>query len=300
MDFGSVAIGESATVNITCTTQIAITKINGCITQDQTFQCRNSTLPTGPLAKGASFTFPVVWNLTQASINDAQNASFGHVLPGVVSTVLDIYTTNAVTGYSTDLPLSIGGITISKTPFLAISPQEVDFGGIVIGSGSATSGLEGAIIISNLGSQVLTFLGFSWEDATEGSPSFNVSTAPDGSKTVGDGFTSASFPNVGSSIAVGGSITIPLLFKINAVGLYSSILTIFSNGGNQDVLFVGSASTSPIANISVSTMEGGWDNSEPLVMDFGNVFQGATVSRSIRLCNEGGSPMTVTKSKVRF
>jgi iron transport multicopper oxidase len=297
IDFGGVSIGSTATVSITCTAQIPINKVTGCTTQDKTFQCLNSSLPVGPLAKGASFTFPVVWNLTQSSINDAQNVSFGHVLPGVQSTVLDLYTQNGVTGYSTDLPLSIGGTTISQTPFLAISPQEVDFGGIVVGSPTAESGLSGAVIISNLGSQVLVFTGFAWDDGTESDVYYNLTTASDGSSIVGYGFTAASFPNVGDTIAAGSSITIPLKFKINNVGSYSSILTIWSNGGSQYVLLAGSASTNPVANISVSTIEGGWDYEVPVLMDFGNVLAGTTVVENIRLCNSGGSAMTVTKSK---
>jgi iron transport multicopper oxidase len=32
-------------------------------------------------------------------------------------------------------------------------------------------------------------------------------------------------------------------------------------------------------------------------MDFGNVLAGTTVSESIRICNSGGSALTITKSK---
>jgi iron transport multicopper oxidase len=63
------------------------------------------------------------------------------------------------------------------------------------------------------------------------------------------------------------------------------------------VLLTNSASTAPIANIPVSTIEGGWDFSEPVKMDFGNVLAGTTVSRNIRICNSGGSALTITKSK---
>jgi iron transport multicopper oxidase len=118
----------------------------------------NSTLPTGPLAQGATFSFPVTWNLTQASINFAQNASFGKELPGVASTNLDIYTTNSVAKYSNILPVSLTGNTVSQTAFLTISPPEVDFGGVVVGSQAAVSGLSAAMIISNLGAENLTFL----------------------------------------------------------------------------------------------------------------------------------------------
>lgn len=162
VDFGEVAIGSTATQIINCTAQIAITSVNGCTTGDKTWQCVNSTLPQGPLSQGTNFSFPVTWNLTQASINDAQNASFGHVLPGVASTSLDLYTTNAIPKYSTLVPVSLSGTTVSKGPFLDIAPAEVDLGGIVVGSQSALTGLSGTVIISNIGAQAMNILGSAW------------------------------------------------------------------------------------------------------------------------------------------
>lgn len=69
VDFGDVAIGTAATQTVSCTALIPLTSVDGCTTGDATWHCNNSTLPKGPLAKGASFTFPVTWNLTQSSIN---------------------------------------------------------------------------------------------------------------------------------------------------------------------------------------------------------------------------------------
>ena len=82
-------------------------------------------MPKGPVAQGASFSFPVTWNLTQSSINDAQNASFGKVLPGAQSTSLELFTTNAVAKYSTVLPISLSGVTVSQDAFFTISPPAV-------------------------------------------------------------------------------------------------------------------------------------------------------------------------------
>jgi iron transport multicopper oxidase len=95
VDFGDVAIGSTSTRIVNCTTLIPITSINGCTTGDGTFQCANSTLPKGALVTGATFSFPVTWNLTQSSINDAQNASFGKILPGPQTTSLVIFTTSS-------------------------------------------------------------------------------------------------------------------------------------------------------------------------------------------------------------
>jgi iron transport multicopper oxidase len=296
VDFGDVSIGSTATRIINCTALIAITSINGCATGNKEFQCNNATLPKGPLAQGATFSFPVTWNLTQSSINDAQNASFGTVLPGVAGTNLDIYTTNVPAKYSNDLPISLTGNTVSQDPFLTINPPEVDFGGIVICSQAAQSGLDAAIILSNVGAQNLTFLGSAWTGSImPGDGPIVWNNISNG--YLGSGFRSISLPKVGDTLATGASISVPLNFLASATGAYTTFVQFWTTGGNKDVVLTGSASTAPIANISVSTIEGGWDYSEPVVMDFGNVGAGNTTSRYIQICNSGGSALTVTKSK---
>ncbi|KAL3426632.1 WSC domain-containing protein-like protein 3 [Phlyctema vagabunda] len=297
VNFGDVAIGSTATQIVNCTTNIAITKINGCGTSDGTFQCDNSTLPQGPLAQGATFTFPVTWNLTQSSINDAQNASFGKVSPGSVGASLNIYTTNAVPKYSTILPISLSGKTVSKKAFLSISPPAVDLGGIVVGSDNSKSGRTAAVILSNIGVETLTFTGRAWTETLdlEDGPIEYTNITDDGD--LGSGFSSSDLPEVGSTLTSGASVTIPILFLADATGAYSTFLQFWTNGGNGYILLSGSASTAPIANISISTVEGGWDYSEPVIMEFGNVLSGTTISRDIRICNEGGSALSISKSK---
>jgi iron transport multicopper oxidase len=56
VDFGSLALGETTTATVSCTAVIAITKINGCITEDKTWQCLNSSLPQGALAAVSTYT----------------------------------------------------------------------------------------------------------------------------------------------------------------------------------------------------------------------------------------------------
>ncbi|KAM3075142.1 hypothetical protein ACMFMF_005823 [Clarireedia jacksonii] len=296
VDFGQVAIGSTGTQLVNCTVQIAITSVNGCTTGDKTWQCLNSTLPQGPLAQGATFSFPITWNLTQASINDAQNASFGHVLPGVASTSLDIYTTNAVPKYSTVVPVSLSGTTVSKSPFLNIAPAEVDLGGIVVGSQAVSSGLSGTVIVSNIGAKMLNILGTAWTpniSPDDSSPIYTNIT----NGSLGNGFSSTDIPKAGDTIASGGSITIPLNFLSNVTGAYSTFVEFWTDGGNGNVYLTGSASTAPVANISIATTEGGWDFSKPALMNFGNVLAGTTVTSYIRICNSGGSALLITKSK---
>lgn len=83
----------------------------------------------GPLAQGATFTFPVTWNLTQYNLSDAPNSSTGKIQPGFTSTNLDIFTENLVSQYSTLCPISLTGTEVAQGPYFSIKPIEVDFGG---------------------------------------------------------------------------------------------------------------------------------------------------------------------------
>lgn len=298
VNYGDLPIGSTATQTINCTALIAITSINGCVALDKTFECNNSTLPKGALAKGATFSFPVTWNLTQASIDNAQNASFGKVLPGVVGTSLDIYTTNGASGFSSILPISLTGNTVSQSAYLSISPPAVDLGGLVVGSASSTSGLTGVVTIQNLGAQSLTFLGVAWtnQNPTGGEVvTYNNITNGD----LGNGFTSSSIPKEGDTLGSGASVSIPLGFYTSQTGTYATFLNFWTTGGISDVLLGASAATPSVANISigVSQTSGPWNYSQPSAMNFGNVVAGTTVSQYIRICNSGGSALHVTKSK---
>jgi iron transport multicopper oxidase len=63
---------------------------------------------------------------------NAPNASFGNTTPGVKSTALTLLTTNAVTGYSTQFPISLTGTEVSSKAYLSLTPITVDYGGVVI------------------------------------------------------------------------------------------------------------------------------------------------------------------------
>jgi iron transport multicopper oxidase len=209
---------------------------------------------------------------------------------------LNIYTTNAVPQYSNLLPVSLQGNTVSQSAFFTISPPEVDFGGLVIGSDGATSGLSGSVILSNLGAQTMNFLGSAWTDnldAQNGPVVFTNITNGD----LGAGFTSSSLPQVGDIVGAGQSLTIPLTFHATATGAYSTFVQWWTTGGTGYLILTASGSTAPVANISVSTVEGGWNYYEPVTLDFGNVPAGTTQSKYIRICNSGGSTLTITKSK---
>lgn len=304
VDFGDVKIGTTKTVRVECQALIPITKINGLTIGDKTFQASNASLPQGALNTGDTFSFSVVWNLTEASIKDTPGGSFASVSPGVKTSSLVIYTTNGVAKYSNSLPLTLQGNEVSSDAFLSLSPPEVDFGGIVVGSPGAATGLDSSFIISNIGSSPLKITGYGWSgtdmDDDDGGDGYvssytNVTTTKDGRSVIGEGFTSSDLPAVGSFVAAGKSLTIPVNFNANKVGNYQSVFNIWTNGGTKYVLLTGSATTAPIAKLAVETSEGGWDPSG--IMDFGIVQAGTTVTRRLRICNEGGSALLITKSK---
>ncbi|KAL8879655.1 MAG: hypothetical protein Q9198_002774, partial [Flavoplaca austrocitrina] len=305
VDFGDVTIGTAKTVQVQCQALIPITKINGLTTGDKTYQASNASLPQGALKIGDTFSFPVIWNLTEAAIKDTPGGSFGSVAPGVKTSFLVITTTNGVAQYSNSLPITLQGNEVSSAAFLSLSPPEVDFGGIVVGSPGAATGLDSSFIISNIGSSPLKIIGYGWsgadmddngEQGGDGSVSSytNVTTTAEGS-VIGEGFTSSNLPAVGYILAAGKSLTVPIKFNSDEVGNYQSVFYIWTNGGAKYVLLTGSATTSPIAKLATETSEGGWDTSG--IMDFGMVMAGTTVTRRLRICNEGGSPLQITKSK---
>ncbi len=294
VDFGDVTIGSVKTVTVQCTALIPITKLNGLYIRDATFQASNSSLPQGSLAQGAQFSFPVTWNLTQASIQDATGASFGSVSPGVKTSYLVLSTTNGVEQYSNSLPITLQGNEVSSTAFLALTPQEVDFGGLVVGSPGAATGLDSSFTISNTGSSPLMILGYAYT-GTSGEVNYTNTTTSNGKTVMGDGFTSSGLPAVKSTISAGQSLTVPINFNSAQVGNYQSLFNVWTNGGHKVVLLTGSATTAPIASLAVETAEGGWDTSG--IMDFGTVLAGTTKTRRLRICNVGGSALLITKSK---
>jgi hypothetical protein len=89
-------------------------------------------------------------------------------------------------------------------------------------------------------------------------------------------------------------------------GSYYTALQVYSNGGNAYTLFTGSAATSPIALLEYSNGEGGWTTlSDCPDVNLGCTDQiefapsGGLTQQTIvlRLTNNGGSALLITKSK---
>lgn len=300
VNFGQVALGSSSTQQVTCKANIAITQIESAVTGDANFEVDASTLPKGPVAQGATFSFPVTWNLVIAKTGNTANASYGNVSPGVKSTPLTITTVNAVQGYSNKFPISLTGIEVSKDAFLVEAPTTVDFSGLVLLSGQDTPSVTDPFTISNAGLSPLTILGYAYttDDLDDSNVTYTNVTLKDGAFDLGVGFTSENLPAVNTVIQGGGQVSVEAKFTpLNGVGSYQSYLFTFTDAGSTNIILEGSASTAPIANFSISNSEGGWLPQSNLLMDFGKVAPGTTSERRIRICNQGGSVLEVSKSK---
>lgn len=301
VSFGSVALGSSAAQNVNCTANIALTRISDVTVGDSHFEVDINTLPKGAVAEGATFSFPVTWNLETATSGNKPNASYGNVSPGTKSTALTISTVNAVVGYSTSFPISLTGIEVSNKAYLVIAPITVDYGGVVLLPNQSTPSIASPFTISNAGLESLTIEGHAYtlDDLDDDDISYtNVTTSDDGISDLGVGFTSSNLPETGTVIKGGGQVSVDSSFKpLNGVGSYQSYFFVWTTGGVADIILEGSASTAPVANFSISNGEGGWLPEGNLVMDFGPVAPGTTTERQIRICNEGGSVLEISKSK---
>lgn len=299
VNFGSVSLGSSATQTVSCRANIPITKISSVTVGDLRFEVNAGDLPQGPLAKGATFTFPVKWNLETAIVANAPNASYGNTAPGIKSTALTIQTVNGVEGYSTKFPIGLTGTEVSAKPFIVIAPITVDYGGIVITDPDNIPTNSAPFVISNAGASPLTITGyaFTYDDLEDDDIDYTNVTFAQAPSSLGTGFTSTNLPPVGTVIAGGGQISVDSTFTPTEVGSYLSYFFVFSNGGKAFTILEGSASTAPIANFSISTSEGGWLPEQNVIMDFGSVAPGTTSSLKIRICNEGGSVLQISKSK---
>lgn len=302
VDFGQVPLGSNKTETLNCTALIPITSINSITTGDLNFVVDASTVPKGAIAVGTSFSFNVNWNLTGVTVKPAVNASYGNTTPGVKSTALTIATTNGIAGYTTSFPLSLTGTEVSNAAFLSVTPQTVDFGGLVLGLSGEVPTSSLSFTISNLGQTAMKIIGYAYteDDGDDGDIDYtNVTYSNDDQVwDLGLGFSAPYLPAINQALAAGEQASIQATFNAtNGTGDYLAYFNVWSEGGNAQIILEGSASTKPIANFSISNGEGGWLPGTDLLMDFGTASPGDTVSRQIRICNEGGSVLMITKSK---
>jgi iron transport multicopper oxidase len=158
-----------------------------------------------------------------------------------------------------NLGFGMSGSGQSVAPQLTSSPSVVSFGGTSVGGHST-----GTATFRNVGGSPLTIT------------AVRLPAAP---------FGATGLPEVGSTIASGGSVTVNLTFDPTAIGTYSDQLVIESTGGTASVGVSGSAGSPGVLTISSETNE------------YGSVVVGKTKKKSFTITNTGASAVTITKSK---
>ncbi|KAF8856130.1 hypothetical protein BDZ45DRAFT_791674 [Acephala macrosclerotiorum] len=142
------------------------------------------------VANGASFTFPVTFNLTDANLLAYENSNNAPMVPGDFLSMLNLFATDS-TGTVSDITIPLSGTVVAIGGYLVLNQTTVDLGAAVVNGPT----ISRSITLSNDGAAPLTFSGFAYQDFY-GSMSFvNVT-----STTVGNGYTYPSFPAVGSKI----------------------------------------------------------------------------------------------------
>lgn len=228
--FGSVTVGQTSTIQVTCKAGSALT-LKGCTTGLATFQC--SGIPT-TVASGASFTFPVVFNVTNANIEAARLAGY-QVLPGAEGGAINILSSTGAVLTSVQATATV----VASGGYLVAGAVQIDFGANTVGSPSAVK----TVTLTNQGAAALTFSSFAYQDLKLTNPPF-VTATPGNPTTIGNGFTSTGFPAIGSTIAAGATVTLSITFTPGTAGSSSSLITFYSDGGYVDVMLVGTATQS--------------------------------------------------------
>ncbi len=225
---GSVQVSHASTVQVTCTANAAISNPSPSIAS-KLYQVSAAGLPAS-VAPGGTFTFPVTLDLTDANLEIYDNTTTPSPLaPGAVGGSLNIYAT-APSGYLQDTIITVSGTVAASAGYLVLNQTSISFGGVFVGGGSPSSS-NGWVKLSNLGSTSLLFTGFAYQDYYGGMAYVNVSGS-----TVGNGYTSPNFPAVGSSLAAGASLVVPLVFAPSAIGIHASFLTFWSDVGGYITL----------------------------------------------------------------
>lgn len=305
IEFGSVPIGTKKTLDVSCTANIAITSITGLTIGKTMYQASNTSLPKGAIKAGATFTFPVTFNLTDYVL-DSGSTSSPSVSPGVMSAALIIYSKHAVKGYSAQQSIGLTGAIVSPNAWLSISPLQVTFSPLVVGSAASDGGSTSTFIVQNTGQAAMKILGYAFSKDSSGTGYTNVTFGSPTSLDSDGYFTTTNLPAINAMFSPGEALTVAVTFDTAVTGSFGSILTIFTNGGARYIILSGTASTVPIALLEQATNEGGWvtipDCPIPAdgcvsQVDIGTLTTAGTILQTVRFTNNGGSNLEITKSK---
>jgi hypothetical protein len=168
-------------------------------------------------------------------------------------------TLTATTSTGKKVTFALSGVGQAQSARLEVSPPLVTFGGTTVGES-----LSAGVAVRNVGGTPLTI------------EAVNLPSAP---------FIVEDPPEIGSTIAPGGSVTITVTFKPTAIGKFSDQIGLVTSGGAEAVGLSGSAGTPGALEVAGETTE------------YGRVLVGDTATKSFTVTNSGGSTVTITKSK---
>lgn len=194
-DFGEVALGSTATQIVTCTAYIPIT-ISNVVTGNPFFNIDQSSLPTGRVQAGQSFSFSITRDLVGVQVTNTANASYGYATPGIKSTPLTITTINGTLSYTKVFPLSLIGTDVSVTPLLIANPKTFGFGGVIVLDSVDVKLVSGIVTLTNNGLMDVVIDEYGYEAGTPdgGSIIYANSTFIGNNWDLGYGFTAPMLP----------------------------------------------------------------------------------------------------------
>ncbi|KAH0611674.1 uncharacterized protein H6S33_010939 [Morchella sextelata] len=274
-DAGTVNIGNTSTVSITCQSKIPLTINTIDLDISTNFKAFGYTLPK-TMAAGETFIF---------------SANFTPQAVGPLSTNINIRTTNGGTEqYAANTPVGIRGVALSQTPILTIQPNVLSFGESIVGAD--ISGKDLQFSIQNDGQSPLVITGYQISANSSTGPFLSNGTTKSGP------FTFVNLPPVGSSVPGTSSILTTVNFNGTEAGYFTVYLRIITNGGTKVVGAFGTAGSAPKAVLEWQRLNGTWVEFKAGVpFEFGQVPLGTQQFRTMRLSNKGGTTLTTTISK---
>lgn len=242
VNFGKVTAGQKATQNVTLTNTgtMAVT-IQQATASNPQWGISGLTLPT-TVAAGQNLAFSVWLNGSAA---------------GNVSGTLTVQGDSGSTPFTLNMS---GTVTTSTQPRLSLSPANVDFGSVSIGTTDTS-----VLTIGNSGAADLTI-------------SLVTLTGAD------FGLTGISTPR---TIPAGQTVPVTVSFKPTASGAVSGNIAIVSNDSTNataNVALTGTGSTTTVGKLTAS----------PTSLSFGSVATGSNTSQNVTLTNTGNAAVHIS------
>jgi MYXO-CTERM domain-containing protein len=167
--------------------------------------------------------------------------------------------TLAVTTSAGTTAITLFGRGQSPNAELNASPPAVSFGGTTVGGK-----LSGSVVFSNFGGAPLTI------------DSILLPMAP---------FGTTGLPAQGATLGSDESVTIGVTFSPSALGTYADSIALMTSAGARSVALTGNCA--PPGHLSISSLD----------VPVGTVALGASRIGAFTLVNDGGTSITITKSK---